>query len=720
MRLLLPDGKWFISVFIVLMLMCGCAGRRPVVNNITEGDFNVSGANEKEIIPAQTPPQLVASSQQDEARPSSGTASQEPHPGKQVETVKESGLEEQRGPFEKVKMATPKREEEGGRISSLDFREEELRDVLKVFTALTGKNVVAKENIADLKITIFLQDISAISAIEAICDQYNLWYEETRDYIKVMKLSARIRMRDGGIACLRFNDQALCDVLRVFSRETGVNVVANENIKDKKVNLLLKDISPRTAIEVICKKYNLWYEETKDCVRLMKSEDFGKDLSLDCGVKTRIYNLKYASAPQVADAISCVMGSRVEYNVPEQLKSYEHLKLPDVEEEEGKIEEAKTIDVSIAKGVKTEEFEKNLTSIKLEELLGRKLGFRLTAEDIRMVNKELGFALMTIFLRNNCILASSTSDKVLDEIEEIINQLDIPTSQVLLECKILKVHLSDNFSSFFNINYAAIGTHHDTRIEISPKSIFEEILPVGATSSNIVYNFISPDDYKFDIAMEILEKDGVVEIAGTPMVVTAQNAEAEFFSGYEEWPFVKGINYREVEETSGIGVTGKTRYYIDVDTKLEDVGTKLRVTPQINEDNTVTLRIHIEESISRKKYAEVPFWNPAAGEDNKGALVDYRVDVKEVNNIDTIITVPKDYTLALGGLVVEENRREEEKVPFLGDIPLLGFFFKDQREIKERNEMIFLLTPHVMMNPLEVDKTSKKALRSLSKHPQAN
>ena len=679
--------------------------------------MHVSGANEKEIIPAQTPPQLVASSQQDEARPPSGTASQEPQSEKQPEIVKESELEEQREPFEKVKMATPKQGEEGERISSLDFREEELRDVLKIFTVLTGKNVVAKENIADLEITIFLQDISPMSAIEAICDQYNLWYEETRDYIKIMKLSARIRMKDGRIAAMRSNDQKLCDVLKVFSRETGVNVVANENIKDKKVNLLLKDISPRTAIEVICKKYNLWYEETKDYVRLMKAEDFGKDLSLDCGVKTKIFSLKYASAPQVADAISCVMGERVEYNVPEQLKSYEHLKLPDVEEEEGKIEEAKTIDVSVAKGVKTEEFEKNLTSSKLEKLLGRKLGFRLTAEDIRMVNKELGFALMTVFLRNNCVLASSTSGKVLDEIEEIINQLDIPTPQVLLECKILKVRLSDDFSSFFKINYAEIGTHHDTSVEIAPKSILEKVMPVGGTS--IVYNFISPDDYKFDIAMEILEKDGVVEIAGTPMVVTAQNAEAEFFSGHEEWPFVKGINYREVEEPSGVGVTGETRYYIDVETKLEDVGTKLKVTPQINEDNTVTLRIHIEESIPRKKYAEVPFWNPAADE-GKGKLDPYPVDVKEVNNIDTIITVPKDYTLALGGLVNEENRREEEKVPFLGDIPLLGFFFKDQREIKERNEMIFLLTPHVMMNPLEVDKTSKKALKAISKHPQAN
>jgi len=700
----LPDGKWFISIFIVLMFMCGCVGRRPVVNNITQEDLN------------EVPPLPAASSEQ-EGRPASGQVSQESQSEKKPETVQEPGLEEQKGPFEKAKIVVPKRVEEEGRISNLDFREEELRDVLKVFTVLTGKNVVAKENIADLKITIFLKDISPIFAIEAICDQYNLWYEETRDYIKVMKLSVRIRMRGDRIAGLRSNDQALCDVLKVFTRETGVNVVANENIKDEKVNLLLKDISPRNAIEVICKKYNLWYEETKDYVRLMKAEDFGKDLSLDCGVKTRIFSLKYASAPQVADAIGCVMGSRIEYNVPGQLKSYEHLKLPDVEEEEGKIEEAKTIDVSVTESVKTEEFEKNLTSIKLEELLGRKLGFRLTAEDIRMVNKELGFALMTVFLRNNCVLASSTSDKVLDEIEEIINQLDIPTPQVLLECKILKVRLSDDFSSFFNIKYAKIGTHHDINMDILHKGIFEGFPVMGGTS--IVYNFISPDNYKFDIVMEILEKDGVVEITGTPMVAAAQNAEAEFFSGYNEWPFVKGINYREVEETSGIGVTGKTRYYIDVETKLEDVGTKLKVTPQINEDNTVTLRIHIEESTACEKCAEVPFWNPAAGEDKKGALVDYSVDVKEMNNIDTIITVPKDYTLALGGLVNEKSSKIEEKVPFLGDIPLLGFFFKDQREEKERTEMIFLLTPHVMMNPLEVEKTSKKVLKD-SKHPDVN
>ena len=692
--------KWFIFLFIALMVIAGCSATRPLVKS------------QEDIKETQAPP-LPATQALEEGRKLafSQPESRQPEPEERIEVIDKPEAEKVERPVQRGKMIIPEGKEEKGRIVTLDFREEKLRNVLKVFSALTDKNVIATKKTAGLEITIFLRDISPMFALEAICDQYNLWYEETKDYIKVMKLSGRIRMRGGGIACLRFNNQPLCDVLRVFSRETGINVVANENIKDEKVNLLIKDVSPKTAIEVICKKYDLWYEENDGYIRLMRAEDFGKDLNLDYRVKTRIFDLKYASAPQVADAIGCVMGDRVEYNVPEQLKSYEHLKIPEVEEEEGKIEEAKTIETSVTQGKKIEanHFQKNLTSKQLEELLKKRLGFRLTAEDIRMINKELGFALMSVFLRNNCILASSTDDGILKEIGLIIEKLDIPTHQVLIECKILKVSLSDSFTSFFDITYAKLGKRYDIKTEISPGKAFT---PKGMTSSNIFYRFINPDDYMFDIAIELLKKDGTVEVTATPMVVTAQNAQAEFFSGFEEWPFVKGIDYREVVETTGVGVSGERRYYIDVDTKLEDVGTKLRITPQINEDETVTLRIHIEESFAEENLTSVPFWNPEAE-----SLVDYDVDVKGVNHIDTIITVPKDYTLALGGLVREENIKKEEKVPLLGDIPLLGFFFKDQIEVKERTERIFLLTPHVMMNPLEVKETSKKTLKGISQHP---
>lgn len=149
-----------------------------------------------------------------------------------------------------------------------------------------------------------------------------------------------------------------------------------------------------------------------------------------------------------------------------------------------------------------------------------------------------------------------------------------------------------------------------------------------------------------------------------------------------------------------------------MDTVLEDVGTKLRISPQINEDETVTLRIHIEEGWARKKATRIPYWNPEAG-----ALSDYPVDVKEKNNINTIITIPDGHTLALGGLVREEDSEVEEGVPFLGKLPLIGFFFRDKQVVNTKTEMVFLLTPHIMMNPLEVKETTKELLKKVSRHP---
>ena len=86
------------------------------------------------------------------------------------------------------------------------------------------------------------------------------------------------------------------------------------------------------------KKYNLWYRQTNDSIQIMHAYDLDKEIPVEFGIRTRVFNLKYASAPQVADAISSVMGDRVEYVLPTQLKSYEHLKLSDLDEDTGTIE----------------------------------------------------------------------------------------------------------------------------------------------------------------------------------------------------------------------------------------------------------------------------------------------------------------------------------------------------------------------------------------------
>ncbi len=622
---------------------------------------------------------------------------------------------------ERALLVHDAKKKEGEKIITFDFREEKLCNALKVLSMLTHKSIIAKgktadgEKVADIEITIFLKDISLYSAIEAICNQYGLDFRETEEYIEIYVLSdyrpPRFKMEvgdDGRIIALCISYSPLYYILQRFSAQTGLNITANEDIELEYVELVLQDVSTKTAIEVLCKKYDLWYEENADYIRLMKAEDFGKDIAVDYGVKTRIFNLKYASAPQVADSIACVMGNRVEYNVPDQLKSYEHLKLPKAEEEEGKIEQASKIATSIAKNIEAGKFEEGLTSKKLEELIGKKLELVLTSEDIRRINKELGFALMTVFIRNNTILICSTDSKILSEIEETIKKLDTPTPQVLVECKILRGKLTDDFSSFFDVSYEYLGGRELEELKMTGSPGRASSAP-GETVSSIIYHFIRPGDYDFNAAIELLQKDGFIDIMGTCMLAAAQNSEAETFIGTRDWPFVTSIDATTISDDEG----NITQITLDPIMVQKDIGTTLRITPQVNEDRSVSLRVNVSQTSISINNPVIPYYDATP---DVQALKEYTVDAMDESSVKFIAAIPEKHTLVVGGLVTEHEEEIIERIPILGSIPLLGFFFRDRKKISERSEVIFLLTPHIMMFPEEVDIKSKEILGGVSKH----
>ena len=622
-------------------------------------------------------------------------------------------------------------------IGLIDFHEEKLSNVLKAISGMTGVNFMVKKkekgkegkvergdeeiehDMLETKITIFFKDISLESAIKILCEQYMLSFSIKDDYVLIMRQCDIPRIdyicgnrpgSEGTIKRLEFKGLFLEDALMAFSKKTGRNVICKKNISYIPIWIAIKDVPVITAIETICKKYNLWYKENKEkgYICLINVEDFSDEMGVDYQIKTRIFNLKYASAPQLADSIACVMGSRVEYELPRNLRSYEHIKFPDVTDEEGHIEESKA-EAEITEQIEIPEFEEALTSDKIEQLLAKRMGFRITAKDIRWINKEVGFAIITIFLRNNSIIASSTDERLLEEIEKIIRKTDTPTSQVLIECRILSVNLTDNFTSFFqitNFEYRRKGGE-----SYGEKTQIFNVPYFGAAGSQVLYNFVD-DKWKFDAEMKLLKDEGVMNITSTPMIIAAQNTEAVIESGMENFPFFKDMDVvRPVVEENNI-IPG---YAIPTYDRVAMVGTTLKITPQINEDKSVTLKIYIERSGVKKAAAEIRY--PVFSDQGTvtDLLTEY-VDVKERESINTIIIVPENNTLALGGLVKEEESVEESKVPFLGDLPLIGFFFKELREIKQRTETVFLLTPHIIMSPGEAGGVTKKIIEGME-HP---
>jgi general secretion pathway protein D len=593
----------------------------------------------------------------------------------------------------------------GDLINSIDFQEERLSNVLKVVSSIMGVNVVAQKDIAEDEITIYLRNVTPLGALEALCKQNGYWYEEGDGFIRLGKVEnfGRVVVNpDGTIRRLMFRGMPLAQALGVISERTGQNLVCRANIGERPVQLMLSNVSVQAAVEIICKELNLWYRKDAEnnYTVLMSTEDYGKNLEIDYRPQTRVFNLKHTSAPQLAELIALTMGRRVRYTPPNMVRSYEHLKTPDFEDDDADIEAAKT-DEDLSKDIEAPEFEDGtLTPEKIQDLLSTRLDLMLRAEDLRRINQKIGFALVAVFMRNNAVIASSTDTGLLDEIGSLVAAMDTPTPQVLVETKILRVNLTDDFTSFFDLSVQKEGSDYTFD--------WSSAFPDSTSYAGLAYSLVKPDQgWAVDATIKLLKDDGCLNAISSPMVVTAQNSEAKTFVGTIDFPLVTNITAESVVNDEGTVI----QVLLNPVVETRDIGVTLRITPQINEDRSVTLRLFIEESEISEDGAVIPYYDGKAEE-----LRDYAVDVVQEETINTIINVPAGHILVLGGLVDEQDSVSEKKVPFLGDLPLVGFFFKKTEIRKNRTERIFLLKPYIMMSAEESGATSLDALEG-NEHP---
>ena len=511
------------------------------------------------------------------------------------------------------------------------------------------------------------------------------------------------------IGVFDFKETPMSDVLKVFTELTGQNVVATKGVMKFKVTLFLKDIDPKGALKTMCKLYNFWYSEEDNVIRIMTAEDYGKELTIRRDEKTFVYKLKYASCLAVADLLDSLFGNRIEYVEPGEIESYGHV---GTEEGAGTTGRGRSrgdrdtrgdnrysartsrYDATYAASRRAKEaleIEKELTSKRIEEL-EKKAGEKgLELKDVLEAKREQAIVYLAVFPRNNSIACRSVDLSILKDIGDFIKKMDTPTSQVLLEGKILELTLTDNFKSFFDFDLKpAPGKHIANLGGFSPLE-----------SSTLIYSFI---DKQIEVRMELFKENNQVKIIGTPMILCANNARGEFFIG-EERPIT--INYeheiREYEERT----TETVRPVIE----LRDIGTKLTITPSINEDKTVTMRFLAEVDTVKPGGANISLVN------QEGEVITLPIDTVDTSRVENIIMAKDGSTLAIGGLIRETEQNYERKVPLLGDLPLLGFFFKKKGITKEKTETVFLITPHIMFSPEEAQGVSDKAITGLSDHP---
>lgn len=288
---------------------------------------------------------------------------------------------------------------------------------------------------------------------------------------------------------------------------------------------------------------------------------------------------------------------------------------------------------------------------------------------------------------NSLVIVASPSDY--QSLVQVIKQLDRRRKQVFVEAMI--VEASINKLRDLGVKWRGIvrNKHKEPvviggfgSIDITAiQSIISGLagLTVGGMENIEPLTITTPEGKQLNLKIPSLaalfsldEFRGVVNVLSTPQLLTSDNTEAEIVVG-ENVPFIS-----KIEREGTAGATAALMSSI----KREDVGIKLRITPQITEGDFVKLDIYQEISSVKGDIIESIFTSVGPTTTKRSTK--------------TSVAVKDDQTVVIGGLMQETHLKRVHKVPLLGDIPLLGWFFKFKTASKEKTNLLVFITPHIV------------------------
>jgi len=293
--------------------------------------------------------------------------------------------------------------------------------------------------------------------------------------------------------------------------------------------------------------------------------------------------------------------------------------------------------------------------------------------------------------RTNTLLVNDTAER-LQDIRRLVTTLDIPIRQVLIESRIVVVNddvsrelgvrfgfmgVTDNSSDGI-ISVTGTGEGSDIIVASALDNLANTGQPFPVTAPGIADRFnvnvpiknpagrfalaVLNSDYIVDLELTALQAEGRGEIVSTPRIITANQKEARIEQGVE-------IPY---QESASSGATT---------TQFKKAVLSLTVTPQITPDNNIIMDL----MVSKDNVGELT-------QSATGGLVP-SIDTRKV---ETQVLVRDGQTVVLGGIYETERRDTINKVPFLGDIPGIGFMFRSTTTVSNKAELLIFVTPRIL------------------------
>ncbi|OQA90921.1 MAG: Type IV pilus biogenesis and competence protein PilQ precursor [Elusimicrobia bacterium ADurb.Bin231] len=283
--------------------------------------------------------------------------------------------------------------------------------------------------------------------------------------------------------------------------------------------------------------------------------------------------------------------------------------------------------------------------------------------------------------RTNSIIVTSTPEGIIAA-SKLIAQLDIKPEQVMIEAKIVEISIGDtkDFGIEWSMASGDAGAGNKSTIGLSETSSVDYgatadgardpvnalsggtgvSAPAQSTVGSFTFGYLK-SNLLLTARLAAAQSKGKAKILSQPRISTLNNMEAKIVVGGQ-------IPYTQTTIGSG-GVSTQS-------TAFMTVGIQLTVKPTINADGRITMKI-----------------NPTVSNVLRITAIGPETNTKEA---ETTVLVKDGETIVIGGLITQEERKDASQIPVLGDIPVLGHFFKSYHDDKQKAELLIFVTPYII------------------------
>ena len=597
------------------------------------------------------------------------------------------------------------------RFVTIDFDDVDIAVFVKFISELTGKNFVIDKAVKGNVTVISPTKISVKEAYKVFCSVLEVHGFTTIPAGNIIKVVPMVQARSKDI------ETSLLKRRSASMDKVVTQLIPLRYADPNELKKLLAPLIPRSSVMVAYPPTGMLIvtDVLSNITRLQK---IIKNIDIEgIGAELTIVPLKYASATKMAKSISVLFQKRVTKSkkgfqgdpgvkvVPDErtnalillaseddtVKIKRLIKMLDKETPRGK----GGVRVCYLENANAEDLVNVLMAIPSGEGKGTEKGRApVLSKDVKIVADNATNAL---------VITASRDDYLV--LQDVIKKLDITRKMVYIEALLMEVSVTKTFDVGTQWKYVEqTGSHDGREMATFGQSIMgDNFMPSvingtdsdGLTTGNVsmpagfalgvmgegikIGNITFPD---IGAVIRAYRTDTDIQILSTPQIMTTDNEEAEI-------TVAKNVPY--------LTRTGTSDSNVDYNNyEFKDVGVTLNITPQINQQRYVRLKISQEVS-------------QVIGNEGEGLPISLK------RLVNTTVIVKDGHTVVIGGLIDQTLNASKYRVPCLGKIPVLGWFFKSVADTDDKTNLYIFITPHIIGSPAEAKKMYQNKKEEIEK-----